>query len=135
MHIKTSGIIICCLFVLLSFAGNVFAAPQETCPVMGGKINTEIYADYEGKRVYFCCEACIPTFKEDPEKYLAKLKEMGVEPEEVSEEGKDKAEEPKKTEEDKEHGEEHGKHEDNKEPADHKDHGEDKDSKDKEHKE
>ncbi|MCI5139871.1 MAG: YHS domain-containing protein [Candidatus Electrothrix sp. AR1] len=69
--------------MLLSFAGNVFAAAQTTCPVMGGKINKEIYADHDGKRVYFCCAACISTFNEDPEKYLAKLQEAGVEPEAI----------------------------------------------------
>ena len=56
---------------------------QTKCPVMGGDINKEVYADHEGKRVYFCCEACISTFKENPEKYLAKLKEAGVEPEAI----------------------------------------------------
>lgn len=29
-------------------------AAQTTCPVMGGAINREWYADYQGKRVYFC---------------------------------------------------------------------------------
>ena len=28
---------------------------QTTCPVMGNPINKDIYADYSGKRVYFCC--------------------------------------------------------------------------------
>jgi YHS domain-containing protein len=88
---KTSGLAGLCLFLLLSFAGTVFAAPQTTCPVMGGEINKEIYADHDGKRVYFCCAACIPKFEKDPEKYLAKLKEMGVEPEAVPAEGEEAA--------------------------------------------
>lgn len=54
--------------------------PQEVCPVMGGNINKEIYADYKGKRIYFCCPACIDTFKSDPEKYMGIMKEQGVEP-------------------------------------------------------
>ena len=33
-------------------------AVQTTCPVMGGAINKDVYADYEGKRVYFCCPGC-----------------------------------------------------------------------------
>jgi YHS domain-containing protein len=81
--LKTFSLAGLCLLMLLSFAGNVFAAAQVKCPVMGGDINKEIYADHEGKRVFFCCPACISTFKEDPEKYLAKLKETGVEPEAV----------------------------------------------------
>jgi YHS domain-containing protein len=54
------------------------AKPQTTCPVMGNKINKAIYADHEGKRVYFCCAGCVDTFKGDPGKYLKKLEDEGV---------------------------------------------------------
>ena len=56
------------------------AKAQTTCPVMGGKVNKKIYVDHEGKRVYFCCRGCVAKFKENPEKYLAKMKAAGVEP-------------------------------------------------------
>jgi YHS domain-containing protein len=46
---------------------------QEKCPVMGGKINKNIFADYKGRRVYFCCESCKETFNKDPEKYIKYL--------------------------------------------------------------
>jgi YHS domain-containing protein len=46
---------------------------QKTCPVMGGKIDTNIHVDHDGRRVYFCCAGCIDTFKKDPKKYLAKI--------------------------------------------------------------
>ena len=46
---------------------------QTSCPVMGGKINKAIYTEYKDKKVYFCCSGCVAKFKEDPEKYLAKL--------------------------------------------------------------
>ena len=46
---------------------------QTTCPVMAGPINKNIYTEYEGKKVYFCCQGCIDEFKKDPEKYLSKL--------------------------------------------------------------
>jgi len=72
------------LFLLLSIATGAFAAPQTTCPVMGGNINKEIYADYKGERIYFCCMGCPPEFKKNPEKYLKKLKEMGQEPEKIN---------------------------------------------------
>jgi len=49
------------------------AISQKTCPVMGGKIDTKVYTDHEGRRVYFCCPACIDKFKKSPAKYLAKL--------------------------------------------------------------
>ena len=51
---------------------------QSTCPVMGGNINKNIYADYQGKRVYFCCTQCIAEFNKEPEKYLKKLEAEGV---------------------------------------------------------
>lgn len=51
---------------------------QTVCPVMGGKIDKQIYTDYEGKRVYFCCEACVAEFKKDPERYVGKMEAEGV---------------------------------------------------------
>ena len=33
--------------------------PQTFCPVMGGPIDTTIYVDYKGMRIYFCCKGCI----------------------------------------------------------------------------
>jgi YHS domain-containing protein len=51
--------------------------PQATCPVMGGKIDKKVFADYDGKRVYFCCPGCIETFKKDPAKYLKVLADRG----------------------------------------------------------
>jgi YHS domain-containing protein len=55
--------------------------PQTACPVMAGNINKDLYIDYQGQRVYFCCSGCVDLFKKDPEKYLQKMKEAGVEPE------------------------------------------------------
>ena len=46
---------------------------QTTCPVMGGEIDKNVYVDYQGKRVFFCCKMCVDKFKEDPEKYMKKL--------------------------------------------------------------
>lgn len=59
------------------------AKKQTVCPVMGGAINTNFYADVSGQRVYFCCGGCSSKFKQDPEKYLAKMKKDGVVPEKV----------------------------------------------------
>ncbi len=49
------------------------AAEQKICPIMAGPINKDIYTEYKGKKVYFCCAGCETKFKENPEKYLAKL--------------------------------------------------------------
>ena len=77
------------LVLAVSVAGAGWAAPpplmdqplagksQIACPVQGGKINKELYADYQGQRVYFCCPACIPIFKKNPEAYLRKMREQG----------------------------------------------------------
>lgn len=70
--------------------------PQETCPVMGGKIDKSIHADYEGKRVYFCCQACVSKFEENPEKYLQKMREKGEKPEEIKDEKAEKKEKSEK---------------------------------------
>ena len=51
---------------------------QAKCPVMGGSIDEEAYADYDGKRIYFCCVGCEKSFQEDPEKYMKQMKEQGV---------------------------------------------------------
>ena len=51
---------------------------QENCPVMGNPIDKKVYADYKGKRVYFCCKMCIEAFEKDPDKYLKKFQEDGV---------------------------------------------------------
>ncbi len=75
------------LGLAFSIAGAGLAAPppmiemllaakqQIACPVQGGKINKELYADYKGQRVYFCCAACIPIFNKDPQAYLKKMRE------------------------------------------------------------
>lgn len=46
---------------------------QTTCPVMGGKINKDVFVEYKGKKVYFCCPGCEGTFQADPEKYISNL--------------------------------------------------------------
>jgi YHS domain-containing protein len=54
---------------------------QVACPVQGGKINKDLYVDYQGQRIYFCCPACLPIFKKNPEAYLQKMERAGVAPE------------------------------------------------------
>ena len=62
-------------------AGGLYAADtkaQTTCPVLGGNIDKNVYTDYKGKRIYFCCKGCDAEFKKDPGKYMKKLEEQGV---------------------------------------------------------
>ncbi len=49
------------------------AIEQKTCPVMGGAINKELYTEYKGKKVYFCCPGCKEKFEKEPDKYISKL--------------------------------------------------------------
>ena len=83
-NIVTVVLVLLAFSISTSLAADNSSHEQKTCPVMGGKINKDIYADYEGKRVYFCCEACISTFKSDPAKYVKKLEAEGVTLETVS---------------------------------------------------
>ena len=46
---------------------------QKTCPVMGGDIDKSVFVIADGRKIYFCCPACVETFKKDPEKYIAKV--------------------------------------------------------------
>jgi YHS domain-containing protein len=47
---------------------------QTMCPVMdGNKIDKNVFVEYKGKKVYFCCAQCKAAFEKEPEKYLAKL--------------------------------------------------------------
>lgn len=57
--------------------------PQTHCPVMGGEVNKEVYVDYKGQRIYFCCPGCDGAFQKEPEKYLEKMRSEGIEPERV----------------------------------------------------
>ncbi|MBC8378338.1 MAG: efflux RND transporter periplasmic adaptor subunit [Planctomycetes bacterium] len=53
---------------------EAMASKEQThCPVMGGVINKEVFTEYQGKKVYFCCPGCIDGFNKEPEKYVHKL--------------------------------------------------------------
>ncbi len=52
---------------------------QTECPVMGGKIDKQYFADYEGKRVYFCCPACKEPFLKEPAKFVKQMEDQGIE--------------------------------------------------------
>lgn len=73
-------ILVILAFTSSFFIGTAFAGePQTKCPVMEGGINKQLFADYNGKRVYFCCPGCPDEFKKNPEKYIKKLEDQGVE--------------------------------------------------------
>lgn len=54
--------------------GVLFQNVQKTCPVSGEELlNHKTFADYEGRRVYFCCDKCVKSFNDDPQKYLSQM--------------------------------------------------------------
>lgn len=54
--------------------GVLFENIQTTCPVTGNELKSkDVFTDYKGRRVYFCCAGCIPQFEKDPQKYLGIL--------------------------------------------------------------
>jgi len=74
-------ILLITLFVLL-LVTPLLAQDQvptnPTCPVMVGEpVDPEIFVDYEGKRVWLCCDSCVEDFNADPEKYLPLLPQFG----------------------------------------------------------
>lgn len=54
--------------------------PQTVCPILLGPINGKTFVEYQGMRIGFCCPGCDETFLEDPEKYLAEMRERGEKP-------------------------------------------------------
>ena len=62
----------------LEDSGIAVARIQTHCPVMGGKINKQHYADVKGKRIYVCCPGCIEKIESDPDTYISKLETSGV---------------------------------------------------------
>lgn len=70
------GLILALCLVILP--GASMATDQTTCPVMGGLINKNIYSDYQGNRVYFCCPPCLKQFQKNPDLYIKKMKEQGI---------------------------------------------------------
>lgn len=69
------------LIATAAFAGDKGKASSKTpkevaCAVMGEhKVNIakatkeKDFADYKGKRYFFCCPGCKPTFEKDPAKF------------------------------------------------------------------
>jgi YHS domain-containing protein len=51
---------------------------QTHCPVMGGKIDSTVFTDIQGQRVYHCCPMCSGKLKDDPDTYFEKAAEQRV---------------------------------------------------------
>ena len=80
---KKISLILVAVALTLMMVGPALAQAkaQTVCPVLGGNVDKNIYADYKGQRVYFCCKGCDEEFKKNPEKCLEKMKSEGITPE------------------------------------------------------
>lgn len=64
-------------------AADAIVAPVESknqthCPVMGGKIDSTVFTDIQGQRVYHCCPGCQSKLIADPDKYFKKAFADGI---------------------------------------------------------
>jgi YHS domain-containing protein len=94
--VTTTARIFCILLLAAGLTTSVFAtdapvpttparpaAPpalhnQTVCPVMGKPIDSSVYTDIQGQRVYFCCKSCVDKVKADPDKYFKAAAAEGV---------------------------------------------------------
>ena len=71
-----------CGLLLLSGCGSdsetEASGAQTTCPMTGKAIDKKVFADSDGKRVFFCGTGCAEAFKKDPAATLKKLADDGV---------------------------------------------------------
>jgi hypothetical protein len=52
---------------------------QTMCPVLeGNKVDKSLYVDFDGKRIYVCCKACVADVTKEPAKYVKKLEDAGI---------------------------------------------------------
>jgi len=75
------------LIAALAFAFAAHAAEEKKpepkkqthCPVMQRyEIDKEKYIDVKGYRIYTCCSGCINQIKANPDKYIKRLEDKGV---------------------------------------------------------
>jgi YHS domain-containing protein len=58
----------------------LFKNIQTSCPVSGKPIDTTVFTDYQGRRLFFCCDKCPVEFAKDPQKYLLKMDAVPANP-------------------------------------------------------
>jgi len=44
------------------------------CPVMKKPVVPDLFSEYKGEKIGFCCPPCKPKFEKDPEKYMEKVR-------------------------------------------------------------
>jgi hypothetical protein len=52
---------------------------QTLCPIMtDNPVNTNLFVDHDGKRIYVCCKGCIDPVKKDAAKYITQMEKDGI---------------------------------------------------------
>ena len=92
-YLTKFSIIVACTLIFFGYAcagdTETRTMSQQLCPVMfvGGMgctaIKHDIYIDYNDERIYFCSKECMEKFKKNPETYLKRAEEKGVQFEKV----------------------------------------------------
>jgi rhodanese-related sulfurtransferase len=60
------------------------ATAQKTCPILGKKIDKDLYVDAERHRIYVCCKGCLAKVEADPAAAIATLRERGEKPKDLA---------------------------------------------------
>jgi len=50
---------------------------QKVCPIRKEAIDPDVFIEYQGQKVYFCCPGCDKKFLKDAELYFGQMKERG----------------------------------------------------------
>lgn len=59
------------VFTILLFSTFLLGQDKgSVCPVGGEPVDSTVFIMHEGRKVFFCCEDCIPEFKTNPDEYL-----------------------------------------------------------------
>lgn len=77
-RIKISILALLSLLILSGIALAEKKQMQQNCPVMGNAVNKELYVDYKGNRIFFCCKGCIPAFNKEPDKFMKMMDKKGI---------------------------------------------------------
>jgi len=78
------GLVACLAMVFMAGCSKpTTETGQKTCPVMNTPCDAKIFTEYEGRKIYFCSEACKVEFAKNPKKYVkivdAELKKIAEE--------------------------------------------------------
>jgi YHS domain-containing protein len=60
-------------YPFLSGAAEKQEITQSVCPVSNKKIDSNVYTNFDGKRIYFCSEESKEAFLKNPDAYLPNL--------------------------------------------------------------